>query len=102
MGYQVYWSNDRWQGYGVPAFCDYPGCKEEIDRGMGYAHDRDETPPSIFTCEKHKFEDSESFEIDLEKELPEWLNHVLTDSTWEEWRKSEPEKVEEYRKLLNG
>lgn len=38
MGYSVYFSdkNNRWQGYGVPAFCDHPGCKNEIDRGMAY------------------------------------------------------------------
>jgi hypothetical protein len=23
-------------GYGVRATCDYPGCTEEIDRGLGY------------------------------------------------------------------
>lgn len=37
MGYAVYELNGRWQGYGVPAFCDHPGCFTEIDRGMAYA-----------------------------------------------------------------
>lgn len=37
MGYQIYENRGRWAGYGVPAYCDYPGCKEEIDRGMSYA-----------------------------------------------------------------
>lgn len=41
MGYQVFDQNIQGQfrlsGYGVPAYCDYPGCSEKIDRGMGYA-----------------------------------------------------------------
>lgn len=34
-------------------------------------------------------------------ETKEWIEHVLTDESWEEWRKEEPEMVEEYKKLLS-
>lgn len=37
MGYAVYEVGNRWGGYGVPAFCEQPDCKEEIDRGVSYA-----------------------------------------------------------------
>ncbi len=36
MGYAIYQMNGRDCGYGVPAVCDYPKCREEIDRGMAY------------------------------------------------------------------
>jgi hypothetical protein len=37
MGYQIYMVGRRWGGYGVPTFCEHPGCNEEIDRGMSFA-----------------------------------------------------------------
>ncbi len=37
MGYQIYKVGHRWGGYGVPAYCEHPDCKEEIDRGMSFA-----------------------------------------------------------------
>jgi len=37
MGYQVYRVGQRYGGYGVPSYCEYPTCKQEIDRGMAYA-----------------------------------------------------------------
>lgn len=41
MGYEVFDQNIqgkfRLAGYGVPAYCNYPGCSNEIDRGMSYA-----------------------------------------------------------------
>ena len=101
MGYQVYWSNGRWQGYGVPAYCDYPGCKEEIDRGMGYSHTQDkEEPASVFCCDNHTHENINSFEVER-KEHPDWLNHILTDDSWELWRSKNPESVKEYKIFLD-
>ena len=34
VGFDNNWNRDI--GYGVPAICDFPGCGEEIDRGLGY------------------------------------------------------------------
>jgi len=37
MGYQVYRVGPRFGGYGVPAICEHPDCKSEIDRGVSFA-----------------------------------------------------------------
>lgn len=101
MGYSVYWANNRWQGYGIPAYCDYPGCRVEIDRGMGYQHEEDNesSTPNVFCCEDHKYIDISSFEVE-KKEHPDWLSHILTHESWEEWRQENPLLVDEYTKLL--
>ena len=100
MGYGVYWHNGRWQGYEIPAYCDFPGCKEEIDRGMGYSHTQDkEEPASVFCCDKHTHESIDSFEAE-EKEHPEWLDHILTDKSWKQWREENPEIVIKYKSSL--
>lgn len=59
MGYSVYYSdkNKRWQGYGVPAYCDHPDCKNVIDRGMAYVCcDNQEHTNSCggFYCAEHE------------------------------------------------
>lgn len=52
MGYQVYSiGHDRFGGYGVPAYCEQPGCNEEIDRGMSYACGGE--PFSEYGCDRY-------------------------------------------------
>jgi hypothetical protein len=34
IGYDPAWKRDI--GYGVPAYCDYPDCDQDIDRGLSY------------------------------------------------------------------
>ncbi len=34
VGFDETWQRDI--GYGVPAYCDHPGCMAEIDRGLSY------------------------------------------------------------------
>ncbi len=52
MGYQIYEiGSGRYGGYGVPAWCDHPGCKEEIDRGMAFACGGE--PFSELGCDKY-------------------------------------------------
>lgn len=102
MGYGLYWEYGRWQGYGVPAYCDYPGCHEEVDRGLGYRHEEDqEMPPQVFCCAKHSNTPLDSFEVES-KEHPEWLRWVLTHDSWEQWRQENPETVREYREMLEA
>ena len=101
MGYQVYWMYGRWQGYGVPSYCDYTGCMHKIDRGMGYAHPGAVDDNNVFCCSKHEQIDVESFDVNYEREHPEWLTHILSDETWKQWREEEPEIVEKYKKLLS-
>ncbi len=58
MGYAVYEiGNNRWGGYGVPAFCDHPDCNEEIDHGMAYACGGEpfsERGCAGYFCSKHR------------------------------------------------
>lgn len=85
MGYSVYYSdkNKRWQGYGVPAYCDHPNCKKTIDRGMGYVccDDQDHMYScGGFYCAEHadlctliskdEFEDLEDY--DVQEKLEEY------------------------------
>lgn len=102
MGYQVYWANDRFQGYGVPAYCDYHGCKEEIDRGLGYvAGDKESSSdPQFFFCHNHEYTDIENFEPE-EKERPGWIEHILDHLSWEEWRIENPDIVERYKGMID-
>lgn len=102
MGYGVYWSNGRWQGYQIPAYCDYKDCKEEIDRGMAYQHEEEKefSDPNTFVCNKHQEIPLEEIEIDCKKEHPEWLEWILTHESWDKWRKENPDIVSEYKKIL--
>ena len=34
IGFDTRWNRDI--GYGVPAYCDHPGCNKEIDRGLSH------------------------------------------------------------------
>lgn len=59
MSYEMYFSTQhkRWQGYGVPAVCDHPGCKETIIRGVGYmCCENPNNPVSCggFFCDDHR------------------------------------------------
>lgn len=102
MGYEVYWYNNRWQGYGVPAYCDYEGCYNKIDRGLGWAYSQeDEEPPYIFCCETHDMINLEDFKFEEGKEHPEWLEWILTHDSWEEWRKQNLFTIEKYKKMLD-
>ena len=112
--------NDRDIGYGVPSICDHPTCKEEIDRGVsyacGYMHDGGERGCGLYFCSNHL-----SYGCDTQlcercyprikspfKEKPDtqdWLNWKLTDESWEDWRKENPDKVniiKRYLKLDKG
>lgn len=126
MGYQVYrihkdFDGYRFAGYGVPAICEYPDCNEEIDRGMAHAcggEPNSERGCDRYFCEKHLI--FHGFNLNGERqylfvcercdkykdpypykpETKEWLEHILTDESWEIWRNDEKEKVEEYKKQL--
>ena len=104
MGYAVYWMNNRFQGYGVPAYCDCPGCQEKIDRGLGYQHeeeDRGAYAPSVFVCNNHQTTPIDEIDVDCSREHPEWLKHVLTDDSWKQWREENPERVKMYQLSLS-
>lgn len=128
MGYAVYQVGQRWGGYGVPAICEYPTCNEEIDRGMAYACGGE--PFSEWGCDRYFCSKHTSYECVSDKkcdhenncdcefreicercakgespfpykpETKEWLEHLLNDESWEEWRKKNPDEVEKIKKDL--
>ena len=106
IGYDSNWQRDI--GYGVPAYCDHPGCKEEIDRGLSYVCGGDtyggEKGCGLYFCAEHlsyynKRVDGRIKAIPLcdrcghnrkpykpTEEHPEWLKFKMTDPTWKQWR----------------
>jgi len=121
MGYQIYKVGPRWGGYGVPAICEYPGCNEEIDRGFSYAcggEPSSEYGCDLYFCEKHleyhQFNTGGGREcvqvcercarrkqsFPYKPEHPDWIKHLLTDKSWAEWRRNNPEEVKNLK--LNG
>lgn len=125
MGYAVYRDpedSSRWAGYGVPAECDMPDCTTRIDRGMGYRceeghadEDADEglteaeADPEfedfgcgLHFCEKHLY-DAESHEgVDPKPDSIEWLRHMLTDDSWADWRRENPDETAAHRRRVEA
>lgn len=119
MGWSLGWDGSRFIGYGVVAYCDCPGCFNKIDRGLSYKCDDigyDDNGDEIngcggFFCSEHRTwkscDDCDSgmfsgWGPDYQKEHPDWLTHVLTDESWEEWR-NDPENhecVKRYQNML--
>ena len=116
MGYQVYKVGKRFGGYGVPAICEHPDCKEEIDRGMSYACG--EEPFSEYGCDRyfcskhteiHCFNTGSSRKcievcercdkykspFPYKPEHPDWIKHISKDKSWKEWRDKNPKFLEE-------
>jgi hypothetical protein len=107
IGFDNNWNRDI--GYGVPAICDYPECNEKIDRGLSYVCGGDpyggEDGCGLFFCNKHLAIENEHQQckrcIDGEEpfepkpDVDEWVKHKLTDKSWAEWRKENPDFVKE-------
>jgi hypothetical protein len=57
IGFDPQWNRDI--GYGVPAECDHPDCKEQIDRGLWYVCGGEpyggEHGCGLFFCGEHLF-----------------------------------------------
>ena len=122
MGWAVGDIGGRHIGYGVPAICDHPGCGTEIDRGFAYACGggvmEDVPNCGLFFCTEHlsyvEADDDEGERqgwvcercatdappFDPTPDTAEWLSHVLTDESWEQWRIDNPGRVESMTALL--
>jgi hypothetical protein len=120
MGYQIYKVGKRFGGYGVPAYCEHPGCNKEIDRGMSYACGGE--PFSDLGCDRYFCEDHKHYHefntgngyregaevceqcakrkepFPYKPEYPTWIKHLLTDKSWKQWRQKNKEEV---KKLKN-
>ncbi|MBV7475351.1 hypothetical protein [Pseudoxanthomonas sp. PXM05] len=101
IGYSERYKRDI--GYGVPAYCDHPGCREEIDRGLGYKCEEEECGCEKFYCFAHLYDtDAHTHEQPTSGEHPDWMNWKLTDASWQLWRDENPELVEAIRVQLKG
>lgn len=109
VGYDMNWN--RWIGYGVPAFCDHPGCAEEIDRGLGYVCGGEpkggERGCGLYFCGSHLSAGSLCQQCRNNRapfikkpEHPKWLRHKLTDASWQQWRDEHPHEVVRIREAL--
>lgn len=109
VGYDEHWRRDI--GYGVPAFCDHPGCDEVIDRGLSYVC-CDQQPYGgdkgcgLYFCSKHSDPRGRCRRcaryrkpFDAKHDHPDWINHKATDPSWAAWR-TEQQKGE--RRSLDG
>lgn len=105
VGYDSNWN--RWIGYGVPSTCDHPECGEEIDRGLAHVCSEDiyggEHGCGLFFCVDHLsfgedalvcgrcLDGREPFEPT--PDTAEWVKFLLTDESWADWRRDNPEEV---------
>lgn len=117
MGYAVYEQTvagvTRWAGYGVPAECDWPTCDVEIDRGLGYqcedhgSFDSDDEYVEREGCEltfcgEHRHDTEQHAGITPKAESSEWLEHVLTDDSWAQWRAENPDQAARYTEAVKS
>jgi hypothetical protein len=116
IGYDSNWDRDI--GYGVPATCDHPGCGASIDRGLSYVCGGEpfggERGCGLYFCNKHLNLYSKLPQLcdrcaprrrkpfAPTPDVPEWLEHKLTDPSWEEWRKNNRMKCVRMRFALEN
>lgn len=114
MGWQVYEDTKgrplRMAGYGVPAYCDHPKCNEEIDRGViyicGEINRNEEDGCGLHFCSAHLNHKQLCARCARHKDPfppkpdhPTWVQHVLTDDSWKQWRTENPAYAEKYSAL---
>lgn len=113
IGYDEHWKRDI--GYGVPAYCDHPGCKAEIDRGLGYVCGDDlyggERGCGLFFCADHQVGYDQTCACCAPKKRrkfftaspdhPEWIAFKLSDESWQKWRDENPAEVAAMRAALS-
>lgn len=115
MGWAIGWDS-MWKrdiGYGVPAYCDHPGCRTRIDRGLdhvcaGGEPYGGERGCGLYFCAKHlhygrpggpfcgRCNRYKSPYKRIAPEHPVWIRHKLTDESWAEWRAENPQWVAQY------
>ena len=106
IGYDDRWNRDI--GYGVPAQCDHPQCKEAIDRGLAYLC----SGCGLFFCSPHLvYQPNEPGQLCVQcnnhmepftpsSDTLQWVSWKLTDKSWETWRQENPDAVEKLRQGL--
>lgn len=107
VGYDERWKRDI--GYGVPAFCDHPGCCKQIDRGLSRVCGGEpyggERGCGLYFCSSHLLPSARLPQLCarcIKRRKPfsktmdsvTWMRHKLTDESWKEWREENPCEVE--------
>lgn len=117
IGFDEQWQQDV--GYGVPAFCDAPGCTEKIDRGLSYVCGGEpfggDDGCGLHFCGKHMWHrttrDGETVQnckrcltykqpYKPKPDHPEWTEWKLTDESWAPWRSENAALVAAMRSAL--
>jgi hypothetical protein len=99
IGFDTNWNRDV--GYGVPAFCDHPSCKAEIDRGLSYVCGGEpyggDKGCGLYFCREHLSVGQRCSRCRHHKppfrakpDHPDWIRHKLTDDSWAPWRAEHP------------
>lgn len=95
VGYDTNWKRDI--GYGVPAWCDYPGCAAKIDRGLSFVCGGQpyggDLGCGLYFCSFHKALNHLCRRCERGRrpfqpspDHPEWTNFKATDESWSKWR----------------
>jgi hypothetical protein len=100
LGYDDKWKRDI--GYGVPAYCDFPGCNAEIDRGLAHVCGGEpfggDRGCGLYFCSEHLFSTARFKQLcercyprvkrpfDAKPDHPDWIRFKLTDDSWRKWR----------------
>ena len=108
LGFDTNWCRDI--GYGVPAYCDYPDCGDEINRGLSFVCGGEpyggERGCGLYFCSKHlrfygklpqlceRCAPRRRSPFEPTPDHPDWIKHKLTDDSWKEWRDENPKEVE--------
>jgi hypothetical protein len=114
MGWEIGWDSN-WKrdiGYGVPAECDHPKCKERINRGLSHVCGSEpyggDHGCGLHFCAAHlsvcgkrdgacvslcpKCANYKRTAYKPKPDLPEWTQHKATHPSWEEWRHGQAKK----------
>jgi hypothetical protein len=116
VGYDRTWHRDI--GYGVPAFCDHPKCNAEIDRGLSYVCGAEpyggEHGCGLYFCSVHLgYYTGNRSQVcprcgryrkpyRAKPDHPRWIEHKLTDESWQRWRDENPSDVLALRQALHA
>lgn len=100
MGWSVGFVNGRDVGYAVPAICDFPKCKVNIDRGLSYVcgglGGEAEFGCGLYFCSKHlRTYERNNNSQEISPQLCERCGHnfEVGDENWKQfWRAFEPKQ----------
>ncbi len=121
MGWSIGWNSNlqRDVGYGVPAWCDHPGCNVEINRGLAYVCGSDafggDYGCGMHFCSIHRQHAGKARNhaelcqqcyrgrapFDAKPDHPDWIRWKLTDESWARWRAENPDTVKELTIVLS-